>query len=1015
MAHYNENNKLMITDVQGFPSRFRRVFAAGVAAALSLCAPQLPAATIIVTGTEDGALASGCTLRAAIINAETASKAGSIACARGDAGADTIILQPEPVRVTSNTVEESDAAQGDIDITTEITILGGGQQFSIVDADSTGRLFDVQAGGQLTLSRILLRGGYADDLSGGQPHGGAVRVAGTLIGDDLGIQFSVTSDLVADGRGGGIYAAPGSVVSLNRSALHWNRSQGVNGSGGAIYCDGCQLNVSTTSFGENQAQVAAGIYIEAGSTAVLEYTTVGFNGAPAYAGLYNAGALQLFASIFADNGSALSGDDMFCAGGTFTAEYSFIEYPQGCTPLAGVRTRAADLAAGFEPQLLRELTHNRFSGQPSFALPWERGVFYMVPAAHAKCVGHLDQLGTPGVHTPSTGPASNDPGCLSGSYEEPVAAISPMLRGAVANGPNVTFDIGVLGTLTADAEMHFRTRGAGGIAEACDFKDPLTGLPPAPVAIPAGALGLTFSIDPDWLFHTPSLDRHKRVCEIEGVIVSPEAAFNGATTGVIRIIFDDGLLGAGNGFSSPAPGSYLQFGTVPYGDYVPFVDDGRDGGGDASIFFFSGADLVHITDASVSDPARFQVNNVPTALAPLVVPVGPAAAAALSVRCKGGTFGDFDGVLTVSAVRNPMPETAGPEEPLVLVYGLRCRVAHLLTVSASPYFGRIGEGDGRDLELIGRLDSPNATGGPISFDFIYDGGTATQGSDFSFMSPFAATIPANAGASGSLLVQVNDDLVYDEPDESLLMHAVLPLRNDVELSGSGAATMEIVDNDEAVDGAAVTLTGMPSHVAPASQIEVQVVAENTSGVATLGNVHVVSNVDAPARLLSYLVTEVQVTCPAYTEYLIQKYESNPLAMPPVDCTNLSSLPQGVSMANELAFLLLSGSLCEISVSQREGDCAFSRGVPAGTRVSIRAIVGMATMADAPQLDFPGDMTVRMGGVGAQGPVLVTDTASYVIDGNEKAKEGALGWPFLMVLGLLALRGRRERSAGRKIG
>lgn len=1006
----------MLTDVQGFSSRFRRVFAVGFAAALSLCAPQLPAATIIVTGTQDGPLASGCTLRAAIVNAETDSKAGSIACARGDAGPDTIILPPEKLSITSSaTGEESSAAQGDLDITTDITILGGGQQFSIIDADSTGRIFDIHASGNLTLSRVLLFKGLAGDLTGGQPDGGAVRVLGTLTGDDIGVQFSTTSSLVANGRGGGIYAAPGAVVSLNRSALHWNKSLGLNGSGGAIYCNSCQLDISTTSFGENEAQVAAAVYVESGSAAALDYVSIGFNKAPAYAGLYNAGALQLFATNIADNGAALSGDDLFCAGGTFAAEYSFAEFPQGCTPTTGLRSRA-DLPANFEPQLLRELTHNRFSGQPSLALPWERGVFDTVPAAHARCIGHLDQLGTPGVNAPLSGPASSDPGCASGSYEAPLAVISPMISGALANGANVSFDIGVLATVTVDSEMHFRTRGAGGIAETCDFKDPLTGLPPAPVAIPAGAGGLTLSFDPDWVFHTPSLDRHRRVCEIEGVIVSAQPEINGATTGVIRVVFDDGLLGAGVGFSSPAPGNYLQFGTVPYGDYVPFATDGRDGGGDASIFFFAGVDPVHITGATVSDPARFQVNNEPTLAAPLVVPVAPASAVALSIRCKGGVFGDFDGVLTVSAVRNPASATP---EPLVLVYGLRCRVAHLLTVSASPYFGEIGEGDGIDLELIGRLDSPNATGAPITFDYVYDGGTATQGADFSFLSPLSIVIPDGAGQANDFLIQVYDDLVFSEPDETLLMHVVLPVRNDVELSGGIDKSMHIVDNDVPVDGAAVTLTGMPTHMQPAATVEAQIVAENTSSVAMLSNVHVVSNVDAPSRLLSYLVTEVVVTCEAYTDYLIVKFKDDPLAMPSPGCATgdlLSSLPQVAQpVANELALRLVAGSLCEISGNGREGDCSLNRGVPAGTRILVRAVVLVADMADAPQLDFPGRMVVRLAAMGDRGPVLAMDEADYVIDGDEKAREGALGWPFLIVLGLLALRGRRERSAGRKIG
>lgn len=1014
-AHYNENNKLMLTDVQGSSSRFRRVFAAGLAAALSLCAPQLPAATIIVTGLADqNNYADGCSLREAIINAETDSKLGSVECARG-VGADLIILPPHAVDVigvNTSLVEESDPATGDLDITSDITVLGGGQQFSILSAGHGGRLFDVHPGGKLTLRGVMLMHGRADDSDGsGQPFGGAIRVGGAsgvlvseLVADDIGILSSSTYALLATDGGAAIYAGPGSQVTVSRGQFLFNEAQGTSGTGGGIYCDGCNLGVDASTFAKNVASLAAGVYIGPGSTASLEFVSVGFNSAPNAAGVYNDGALQFYASVAGDNAGGMSGDDVTCAGGSFTAQYSLIEYPQGCA-LAGVQTRA-DLAVGTEQYIFRELNQQRFDYQPSRVLPPNIG-FPRVPVA--QCAGRVDQLGTPVVNTPIapyTLPASSDGDCVSGAYELPLAAIDPMAASAVAGGAMVRLNVGILAMLGTDAVMHIQPRDTGIPGENCDFIG-------VDIPIPATTGGSSVSIDPDALFVSPELDRRYRVCELEGVIISPEAAFNGATTGVIRILFDDGLAALGGGLSSPAPGRYLQFGTVPVG-----------AGGDAAITFFPGTEPLSINSVVISgaDASYFALNTT----LPLVVPAGPAPGVPLSFHCNGGEFGSYDAIAEVSAVRTVSMQ------PLQLVYGLRCRVAHLLSVEASPYLGRIGEADGVDLRITGRLDSPNVTSGPVLFDVYYDGGTATPGSDFdpfvpSSVVPLTLSIPVGE-TEAHVDIGVNNDLEFSEGEETLLAHIEIPLADEVSLVGSGSVGLRIADDDVPVIGAAVTLNGMPSLVRPASEVTVTIVAENTSSVAPLNNAHVQSTVDAPARVLSYLVTEIQVTCQAYKAYLQAKFKDDPVALAAVlaavtcvDGDMLSSLPQDtdndsiLEPANELALKLLAHSSCTIPGSMAYGDCGFAYAIPSGTKIEVRAVVQMATMATAPQLNFPGQMVAYLTGSGEGGLVTAQDASPYVIDGDEKAKEGGLGWPFLLIAGLLVLRGRRMRSTGRKIG
>jgi hypothetical protein len=99
---------------------------------------------------------------------------------------------------------------GDLDISTAINITGTGAGLAIVDAsglttaNAPDRVFDVQNGGTLGLSRVTVTGGKTLDVSGENGGGISVRNGGILTLTDS----AVVGNQVTKGNGGGIFFWP---------------------------------------------------------------------------------------------------------------------------------------------------------------------------------------------------------------------------------------------------------------------------------------------------------------------------------------------------------------------------------------------------------------------------------------------------------------------------------------------------------------------------------------------------------------------------------------------------------------------------------------------------------------------------------------------------------------------------------------------------------------------------------------------------------------------------------------
>ena len=290
------------------------------------------AATFVVTANEDesdaapgdGTCASathGCTLRAAVDEANAL------------AGYDHIYLSTD---LPGNYVLEN----GPLVLSGEVELAGREARWTVIDAGGASRVIELtpRAGEAVhaRLAGLTLQNGYAGPSD---PHGGAVLIADAE--STLVLERSIISMSRATGSGGAIYNAGN--LEVRRSALQSN-SCGLEpasppaAEGGGIYNAGF-ANISRTSFESNNAPRGAGLANVSGNadlmnvtfssnsarvrggalnnaigaSATLTFCTLTENQAGEAqpgegGGIYNAGTLELSATIIAGNSDNHSPD-----------------------------------------------------------------------------------------------------------------------------------------------------------------------------------------------------------------------------------------------------------------------------------------------------------------------------------------------------------------------------------------------------------------------------------------------------------------------------------------------------------------------------------------------------------------------------------------------------------------------------------------------------------------------------------------------------------------------------------
>ena len=208
--------------------------------AILIAPPPIFAAGISVNTFADTLVAGdgNCSLREAVLNANSDSDTTSGDCVAGS-GADTINLQAGTYTL-SIPANWNDPESGDLDISSELTIIGMGVENSTIDASGLNhRLFEIN--GIATISDVTVTGGS-----------GVIKGGGFLVNDDA--QLHVTNTHIhhnsATSLGGGI-ANLGGYVTFSETLLSDN-SAAVAG-GAAYNADSGQMDVLNSAVLNNQA------------------------------------------------------------------------------------------------------------------------------------------------------------------------------------------------------------------------------------------------------------------------------------------------------------------------------------------------------------------------------------------------------------------------------------------------------------------------------------------------------------------------------------------------------------------------------------------------------------------------------------------------------------------------------------------------------------------------------------------------------------------------------------------
>ena len=254
--------------------------------------------------TADGTCDADCSLREAIIAANAA------------AGDDTITVPAGTYTLTIVGTGEDAAATGDLDLTSNITINGGGADSTIIQAGTLGvggppngidRVFHVTGAFTVNISGVTVRNG---SVAGATDGGGLYNDGGTLTITNSTFSGNSTSG----GNGGGLFNLFGSAAITNSTFSGNSASDpsfGGGGNGGGIFNTGT-LTVINSTFSGNSASDPSfgggGIYSDYGTATISNSTFSGNTAAGFGGGLYNNydSSATITNSTFSGNGAGAS-------------------------------------------------------------------------------------------------------------------------------------------------------------------------------------------------------------------------------------------------------------------------------------------------------------------------------------------------------------------------------------------------------------------------------------------------------------------------------------------------------------------------------------------------------------------------------------------------------------------------------------------------------------------------------------------------------------------------------------
>jgi CSLREA domain-containing protein len=283
-----------------------RLIAAGLVAWLVLAlaapavvaAPTAPAApTFTVNSFQDDTAAAPlnngicevltntgtCTLRAAIMKAN-----------HYPGGGVTILVPAGTYTLTiPSDVFPDGEADGDLNITNTVTLVGAGAGRTIIDGNQLDRVFTIESLGVVSISGLTVRGGAAGNVGGGLQNNGTLTLnddvftgnrssngsagGGLANSKRLVASHTIIEDNVTNGNAGGVYNDTGASLQFTDSIIRDNQTFN-GGWGGGLVNDGA-LTLTGSLVQGNQSAGKGGGFWDASGTLTLLNTTVSNNSA----------------------------------------------------------------------------------------------------------------------------------------------------------------------------------------------------------------------------------------------------------------------------------------------------------------------------------------------------------------------------------------------------------------------------------------------------------------------------------------------------------------------------------------------------------------------------------------------------------------------------------------------------------------------------------------------------------------------------------------------------------------
>ena len=248
------------------------VLAAGVL--IFVFSAPVHATTFYVNTSKDSLDDDGdCSLREAIISANTDGNYNDDCGTESGLDADTIELQNPgyclSLKNATPTTDEDAAATGDLDILDDLTIQGGGQEFTFIDAgagdnsDTTevcstlgDRIFEIAAGTTVNIIGLTIEGGS------GVSDGGGIYVSNSSDALDtvLNLQKITIDNNSSLVNGGGLYGNTSTITLTDSTVSNNSITTDGSGYGGGIYAYSSTLTLKNSTVSGNVITSGIGAY-----------------------------------------------------------------------------------------------------------------------------------------------------------------------------------------------------------------------------------------------------------------------------------------------------------------------------------------------------------------------------------------------------------------------------------------------------------------------------------------------------------------------------------------------------------------------------------------------------------------------------------------------------------------------------------------------------------------------------------------------------------------------------------